>query len=170
MNRLMSAILFAAINTACLLLALSLSKSRKRKPFALVLVKRRRERMDGNVKTNNGGSNMATKLDSVPKGFRDIYTGVADEPIGQPTILPRSGDATQSVSIPDPTDPKTIELIVNGDGTIGSTTAFAVQVQGHVGDDSDDIVTEFTVDTISPDATEVTFTKVRREPIPAPQQ
>ena len=104
------------------------------------------------------------KLDSVPLGFRDIYQGVADEPFENPVILTRSGTATQSVT---QTDKVTLELTVNGDGTIGENTAFAVQVDGHVGDGEADVVNEFDYDVISPDATAVNFTKVRREKIPA---
>lgn len=103
------------------------------------------------------------KLDAVPLGFRDIYEGVADEDFENPLILQRTGNATQSVV---KTKDKTLELTINGDGTVGSNTAFAVQVDGHIGDGEADIVNEFDYDTISPDATEVTFTKLRREKIP----
>ena len=103
------------------------------------------------------------KLDSVPHGFRDIYEGVGDEDFENPVILTRSGDSTQSVV---KAKTKTLELIVNGDGAVGGNSAFAVQVDGHIGDGEVDIVNEFDYDTISADATAVSFTKVRREKIP----
>lgn len=103
------------------------------------------------------------KLEAVPVGFQDTYQGVADEDFENPVILPRAGDATQSVQ---KTDSKTLQLIVRGDGTVGANTSFAVQVDGHIGDGEADIVNEFDYDTVSPDATEVTFTKTGRTPIP----
>ena len=102
-------------------------------------------------------------LDKVPHGFRDIYEGVGDEDFENPVILPRSGDSTQSVV---KTKEKTLELTINGDGAVGGNTAFAVQVDGHIGDGEVDVVNEFDYDTISADATVVNFTKLRREKIP----
>lgn len=102
------------------------------------------------------------KIENIPLGFRDIYSGVADEAIENPVIVAVSGNGTQSVTL---TDKKTIELVVNGDGDIGSN-AFQVSVDGHVGDGEVAIVTDFEYDVVSADATTVQFTKVRREAIP----
>lgn len=109
------------------------------------------------------------KLESVPKGFRDIYEGKADEAIENPQIVAVRGDSTQSVKL---LDPKTVELTVNGDGAVGpddlpTNNAFQVTVDGHIGDGEVVIVSDFEYNVISKDATEVSFTKVRREPIPA---
>lgn len=102
------------------------------------------------------------KIENVPIGFRDIYSGVADEAIESPVIVAVSGNATQSVTL---VDKKTVELTVNGDGDIGSN-AFQLTVDGHIGDGDVAIVTDFEYDVVSVDATAVSFTKVRREPIP----
>ena len=109
------------------------------------------------------------KIDSIPKGFRDIYQGVADEAVENPAIVAVRGDSTQSVKL---IDPKTIELTVNGDGSVGpddlpTNNAFQVTVDGHIGDGEASIVNDFEYNVVSPDATTVSFTKVRREPIPA---
>lgn len=108
------------------------------------------------------------KIDSIPFGFRDIYSGVADEAIENPTIIAVRGDSTQTVKL---VDPKTIELVVNGDGSVGpddlpTNNAFQVAVDGHIGEGEVTIVTDFEYNVVSPDATTVSFTKVRREPIP----
>ena len=102
-------------------------------------------------------------LEPVPNGFQDVYKGVGDEDFENPVILKRSGDAEQRV---EKTGPKTLQLIVMGNGTVGAANAFAVQVDGHIGDGEAPIVTEFDYEVTSPDATAVTFTKDRREPIP----
>lgn len=107
------------------------------------------------------------KLESIPKGFRDIYQGVADEPIENPEIIPVRGDSTQSVK---QVDEKTIELTVNGDGSVNPDTdppgnAFQVKVDGHLGDGEVALVEDFEYNTIQKDATTVSFTKLRREPI-----
>lgn len=108
------------------------------------------------------------KIDSIPKGFRDVYEGKADEAVENPTIIAVRGDSTQSVRL---VDPKTVELIVNGDGSVNpddepTGNAFQVSVDGHIGEGEVAIVTDFEYNTVSPDATTVSFTKVRREPIP----
>jgi len=108
------------------------------------------------------------KLDSIPKGFRDIYEGKADEAIETPTIVAVRGDSTQTVKL---VDSKTLELTVNGDGSVNpddepTGNAFQVKVDGHIGDGDVEIVTDFEYNTISNDATSVSFTKLRREPIP----
>lgn len=109
------------------------------------------------------------KLESVPKGFRDIYEGKADEDVENAEIIAVRGDSTQSVKL---LDAKTVELTVNGDGSVGpddepTLNAFQVKVDGHIGDGEVGIVTDFEYNVVSKDATEVAFTKVRREPIPA---
>ncbi len=102
-------------------------------------------------------------LEPVPFGFQDIYKGVADEDFENPVIVKRSGDAGQRV---EKTGPKNLQLIVQGNGSVGANNAFAVQVDGHIGDGDVPIVNEFDYDVTSPDATEVTFTKTGREKIP----
>lgn len=109
------------------------------------------------------------KLESVPKGFQDIYEGVADEEVENPEIIAVRGDSTQSVKL---LNPKTVELTVRGDGSVGpddepTLNAFQVKVDGHVGDGDVAIVTDLEYNVVSKDATIVNFTKVRREPIPA---
>lgn len=108
------------------------------------------------------------KIDSIPKGFRDVYQGVADEAIENPEIVPVRGDSTQSIRL---VDPKTVELIVNGDGSVNpdddpTGNAFQVKVDGHIGSGEVAIVSDFEYNTVSPDATTISFTKTRREPIP----
>lgn len=105
------------------------------------------------------------KLESVPVGFRDVYQGTANEDFENPQIETRAGSGTQAVT---KTGPKTLELTVNGDAPVGENTSFAVKIDGHIGDGEAEIVTEFDYDTVSPDATTISFAKVRREPIPAP--
>lgn len=102
-------------------------------------------------------------LENIPFGFQDIYEGKADEAIENPQILARSGDASQKVEL---VDSKTIRLTVQGNGTVGAANAFAVQVDGHIGDGEAPIVVEFDYTVVSPDATEVSFTKTSREKIP----
>lgn len=104
------------------------------------------------------------KLESIPAGFQDIYEGVADEGFENPTIENVVGDGTQLV---EKTGEKTLQLTVRA-GTVGSNTSFDVRVDGHVGEGDAPVVTQFDYDTISPDATTVSFTKTRREKIPAP--
>lgn len=109
------------------------------------------------------------KLESVPKGFRDIYNGVADEEIENPQIVAVRGDSTQSVKL---LDSKTVELTVNGDGAVGpddlpTSNAFQVTVDGAIGEREVVIVSDFEYNVVSKDATVVSFTKVRREPLPA---
>lgn len=108
------------------------------------------------------------KLEKIPFGFQDVYEGKADEAVENPRIVAVRGDATQSVKL---IDPKTIELIVRGDGQVGldddpATNAFQVVTDGHIGDGEVELVNDFEYNVISPDATSVSFTKVRREPIP----
>lgn len=108
------------------------------------------------------------RIESIPKGFRDVYRGEADEAIENPKIVAVRGDSTQSVVL---VSPKVIELTVNGDGAVGpddepTNNAFQVVVDGHIGDGEVPIVNDFEYNAISPDATVVSFSKVRREPIP----
>lgn len=105
------------------------------------------------------------KIESVPKGFQDIYTGVADEAIELPEnpVEQITGNSTAAVKL---VDSKTVELTIRGDGDIGPSSV-AVLVDGHVGEGEVPIRTEFEWDTVSKDATTVQFTKVRREPLPA---
>lgn len=102
------------------------------------------------------------KLESVPAGFQDIYEGVGNEDFENPEILNVVGDGKPSVT---KTGIKKLELTVPA-GTVGGNTAFTVRVDGHVGDGDAPVDTEFDYDTISPDATSVSFAKLRREPIP----
>lgn len=102
------------------------------------------------------------KLESVPAGFQDIYTGTANEDIENPQVLNVIGDGKPSVT---KTAPKTVELTVPA-GTVGGNTAFTVRVDGHVGDGDANVDSEFDYDTIAPDATNISFVKTRREPIP----
>lgn len=103
------------------------------------------------------------KLESVPAGFQDVYEGAANEAFENPEVVNVVGDGKPSVT---KTGSKTLELIVPA-GTVGGNTSFTVRVDGHVGDGDAPVDTEFDYDTISPDATSVSFTKLRREPIPA---
>lgn len=108
------------------------------------------------------------KLESIPSGFRDVYEGKADEAIENPAIVAVRGDSTQSVKL---LDSKTVELTVNADGAVGpddepTSNAFQVTVDGHIGNGDVVIVSDFEYNVVSKDATEVSFTKVRREPIP----
>lgn len=106
----------------------------------------------------------AIRLESVPFNFQDVYTGTADQAIEGPKIIDITGEGTQSVQLADPA-PKTVELIVRGDGAIGPN-AFQVVVDAHVGEGEVPLITEFEYDVISPDATSISFVKTRREPIP----
>lgn len=108
------------------------------------------------------------KLETIPFGFRDIYKGEADEAVENPKIVAVRGDATQSVKL---VDPKTLELTVNGNGSVGlddepPTNAFQVVTDGHIGEGEVQLVNDFEYNVVSPDATTVSFTKLRREPIP----
>lgn len=102
------------------------------------------------------------KLESVPAGFRDIYEGVANEDFENPQIVNKVGDGEPSVT---KTKAKTVELTVPA-GTVGGNTAFTVRIDGHVGDGEAPVDTEFDYDTVSPDATSISFVKLRREAIP----
>lgn len=104
------------------------------------------------------------KLESVPAGFQDVYEGVANEEFENPEVLNIVGDGKPSVV---KTGPKTLELTVPA-GTVGGNTSFTVRVDGHVGDGDAPVDVELDYDTVSPDATTLTFgAKLRREPIPA---
>lgn len=102
------------------------------------------------------------KLENVPAGFQDVYEGVANEDFENPEVLNVVGDGKPSVV---KTAAKKLELTVPA-GTVGGNTSFTVRVDGHVGDGDAPVDTEFDYDTISADATSVSFTKVRREAIP----
>lgn len=114
------------------------------------------------------------KLVAVPAGFRDIYIGEANEAVENPTIENLSGDGKPTVELlpPEVSDdnpdgkPNLLKLTVPA-GTVGGNTAFTVRVDGHVGDGEAPVDNEFDYDTVSPDATSVSFTKSRREKIPA---
>lgn len=101
-------------------------------------------------------------LESIPAGFQDIYQGVADEAIENPRIENVVGDSTQAVT---QTDPKTVELTVRGNGELAHKT-FDLVVDGHIGEGEVALRTTFEYDVVSPDATSISFNKVRREPIP----
>lgn len=108
------------------------------------------------------------KLESVPKGFRDVYEGKADEEVENPEIIAGRGDSTQTVKL---LDSKTVELTVNGDGSVGpddepTLNAFQVKVDGAIGPRDVSIITDFEYNVVSKDATVVSFAKVRREPLP----
>lgn len=103
------------------------------------------------------------KLESVPAGFQDIYEGTANEDFENPQVLNVVGDGQPSVA---KTGPKKLEVTVPA-GTVGGNTSFTVRIDGHVGDGEAPVDTEFDYDTVAPDATTVSFAKVRREPIPA---
>ncbi len=102
-------------------------------------------------------------LEAVPFGFQDTYRGEADEDFENPVINRTSGDAEQRV---EKTGPKTLQLIVLGNGTIGATTTFTLTIDGHLGEGDVPIVSEFDYVVTSPDATTIAFTKTNREKIP----
>lgn len=102
-------------------------------------------------------------LEAVPFGYQDTYKGEADEDFENPVIVPGTGDGEQRV---EKTGPKTCQLIVMGNGTIGQKNTFSVKIDGHLGEGEAEIVTEFAYDVVSPDATTIGFTKVGRTPIP----
>lgn len=102
------------------------------------------------------------KLEQVPAGMQDIYEGVANEDFENPQVINVIGDGKPSVK---KTEAKKVELTVPA-GTVGGNTAFTVRIDGHVGDGDANVDSEFDYDTIASDATSVSFTKVRREPIP----
>lgn len=102
-------------------------------------------------------------LESVPVGFRDIYSASADEAIENARIENATGTSTAEVVL---VGSKSIELTVNGNGDIGPSTAEVV-VDGHIGEGEVAIRVPIDWETISADATELSaFTKVRREKIP----
>lgn len=133
----------------------------KKDVFVWVYLRIRREPIP--PPDNGGGGQAHMTLEPVPYDYQDIYEGTGDEDFENPIIVKGSGDGSQSVQ---KTGPKKLQLIVRGDGTVGSNNTFSVQVDGHIGDGDAPIITEFDYNVVSPDATEVTFKKIGREPIP----
>ena len=103
------------------------------------------------------------KLESIPAGYQDIYEGTANEEFENPQVINVTGDGVQAA---EKVAAKTLQLTVRA-GTVGGNTAFTVRIDGHVGDGDAPVDAEFDYDTISPDATSISFAKVRRELIPA---
>jgi len=103
-------------------------------------------------------------LEPIPKGFQDVYEGVADEEVelNESPIEQLSGNSTATIRL---LEPKKVELTVRADGDIGLSSIRA-KIDGHVGPGDAVIATDFEWATVSKDATEVTFNKVRREKIP----
>lgn len=102
------------------------------------------------------------KVDAVPAGYQDIYKGTGDEDFENPEIINLTGSGVPTVK---KTGERTVELCVPA-GHVGDNTSFGVKVDGHIGDGDVPIVSLFDYDTVSADATEINFLKVRREKIP----
>lgn len=115
------------------------------------------------------------KLDSVVKGKRDIYIAEANGAFENPEVVNIVGDGKAVVELVPVTGdadnpdgkPNLLRLKVEG-GTVGSNTSFDVLIDGHVGDGIVPVITSLDFDTVSPDATKLTFgTKVRSEDVEA---
>lgn len=114
------------------------------------------------------------KLDTVPAGFQDVYIGEANEAFENPRIENHVGDGkvtVEALALDDPDNPegkKNLLKLTAPAGTVGGNTSGTIRVDGHVGEGEAPVDFPFDYDTVSPDATTLTFgAKVRREPIPA---